>query len=434
MDKLDILVLSGFPRMWSARLADDMILALEKAGHHVDFNYPEFDDDLKHARESAEPSLLTRLLIKFRIVKILNKFGYVFPFQGKQIITNKVNHDFYNVDESHPLLNPKLVLQRLKCKHYDMIIFLFWVNVFDSTTMKVLYDHFKCPIFNYAVDMAPMTGGCFYFGDCRRFENECKGCLSWNGLFRNQAHHNFCVKQKNYDSIEICTATNTWGKRFVEGSNLFKHISVGSIIINDKTFYPKDKASCFLSRMISDKKKFVMLARYTGTETRKGYDYLVKSLNIFCSKITKKEKDSVMLILIGREIVRPEHKVDVDTIQLGFVDAPTLADAYAFSNVFLCPSTDDGGPSMVNQSIMCGTPVVAFDSGTAIDVVQNGVSGYRVPLRDTESFANAINKLFHTSTENFKKMRESTRKIALEWNSPSAFVHQVENVYRLFRG
>ena len=123
----------------------------------------------------------------------------------------------------------------------------------------------------------------------------------------------------------------------------------------------------------------------------------------------------------------------MDTMQLGFLDISRLVDAYSYSNVFLCPSTLDGGPSMVNQSIMCGTPVVSFDSGTSIDVIHNGRSGFKVPMKDSKAFGKAIYKLFLMPDNDYQRLRISSREIALHWNSPSAFVKQVESVYQSFK-
>ena len=88
---------------------------------------------------------------------------------------------------------------------------------------------------------------------------------------------------------------------------------------------------------------------------------------------------------------------------------------------------------MVNQSIMCGTPVVSFDSGTAIDVINDGCSGFKVQLKDSKAFGKAIHKLFLLPNNDYQRLRRSSREIALHWNSPSAFVKQVESVYQSFK-
>ncbi len=433
MKSLRILLLSSCPRSQSAGLADDMIVALQNVGHHVDFNYPEFENDKLIADIQAKPSIFFRIIRKLGIVTLINKLGIVLKAQNKQIIFGADQRMFYNIDERAPLLDPYTLLNRLQGKEYDMIITLFWTNVFNSTTLKALYDQFHCPIFIYAVDMAPMTGGCFYIGNCEQYMRECRDCPVFGGIFGCRTYNNFRIKKDNYKSIDVCLSANTWGSRFADKTHLFKQISISSIIINDKVFYPKEKKDTFLYNIIPPQKKFIMLARCTGDEKRKGFNYLIESINYFISLISSKERKSILLLLIGKTDNKYKQMINVDTMQLGFLDVSRLVDAYSYSNVFLCPSTLDGGPSMINQSIMCGTPVVSFDSGTAIDVIHNGCSGFKVQLKDSKAFGKAIHQLFVMSSIDYKKMRKSSREIALHWNSPSAFVKQVESVYHSFK-
>lgn len=433
MKPLNILLLSSCPRSQSAGLADDMIVALQNVGHHVDFNYPEFESDKLIANSQATPSIFFRVIRKLGIVSLINKLGIVLKTQNKQIIFSAEQRMFYNMDERTPLLNPYTLLNRLQGKEYDMIITLFWTNVFNSTTLKVLYDHFRCPIFIYAVDMAPMTGGCFYIGNCEQYLKECRDCPVFGGRFGCRTYNNFRIKKDNYNSIEVCLSANTWGSRFAEKTHLFKHISISSIIINDKVFHPKKKEETFLYNIIPPQKRFIMLARYTGDEKRKGFNYLIESINYFTSQISNEERKSILLLLIGKTDSKYNQMINVDIKQLGFLDVSRLADAYSYSNVFLCPSILDGGPSMINQSIMCGTPVVSFDSGTAIDVIYNGCSGFKVQMKDSKAFGNAIHQLFLMPNNDYQNLRKSSREIALQWNSPSTFVKQVESVYHSFK-
>lgn len=116
MGPLNILILSACPRDWSAGLADDMIIALESAGHQVDFNYPEFEEDKLMASRLAIPSIFFRILNKLRIIRLFNKLGIVFKFQNRQIIIGKGQRMFYNMDERTPLIDPSILLNRLKHK------------------------------------------------------------------------------------------------------------------------------------------------------------------------------------------------------------------------------------------------------------------------------------------------------------------------------
>ena len=51
-------------------------------------------------------------------------------------------------------------------------------------------------------------------------------------------------------------------------------------------------------------------------------------------------------------------------------DDVTLALAYQAAEVFVCPSTEDTGPRMIPEAVLCERPVVALNSGGAPDLVE----------------------------------------------------------------
>lgn len=431
MKALNILLLSSLPADWSANLGKDMMDALIHAGHHVDFGYPEFQNEIDSAKKSNKPSSFFRICKDFHLCWFFYKLGLHFKHQFKEAFS----HNCYRVvngNEKTPLLRPEIIIKGLGDKKYDYIITIFWQSVINSTTLKLLYNHYKCPIFIYAVDMAPMTGGCFYFNKCNNFSDSCRHCPALGGLLFNRAHINYNVKYNNYNTMEVACACNTWSKVYYEQSNLFRHLSLGSIIINENTFHPIDRDKCGLDNVVPKEKSFIIITKYTR-EVRKGFRYIIESMKCFTEQLTFEEKKKIILLFVGNETDYNTSDFDVDVMHLGFLNMQQLVEAYAFSNTFLCASTDDGGPSMINQSIMCGTPVVSFESGTALDVIKNDISGYKVPMKDSLSFGMAISKLFRMSDEDFLKLRKTTRGMAMKYNSSSAFVNQAENVYKIFR-
>ena len=44
---------------------------------------------------------------------------------------------------------------------------------------------------------------------------------------------------------------------------------------------------------------------------------------------------------------------------------------------------------MMAECLLCGIPIVSFDSGNASYIIENGVDGFVVPLYDSKSLAEA---------------------------------------------
>ena len=83
--------------------------------------------------------------------------------------------------------------------------------------------------------------------------------------------------------------------------------------------------------------------------------------------------------------------------------------------------------------MMCATPVISFDAGTAQDVVINGLSGFKVPLKDSLSFGERLFELFRMDNSTYQNLRKSTLDLALQWNNGDKFVNSVEETYSLFK-
>ncbi|MGQ9630358.1 MAG: glycosyltransferase family 4 protein [bacterium] len=63
---------------------------------------------------------------------------------------------------------------------------------------------------------------------------------------------------------------------------------------------------------------------------------------------------------------------------------------YHRASVFVLPSLEDGFGKVVTEAMACGLPVVVSENTGAKDVVEEGVSGFIVPIRDVESLKERI--------------------------------------------
>jgi len=90
-----------------------------------------------------------------------------------------------------------------------------------------------------------------------------------------------------------------------------------------------------------------------------------------------------------------------------------LALAYQAADVFVCSSVEDSGPMMVNESIMCGTPVVSFDIGVALDLVFTGKTGYRAKLKDSLDLSLGIKFILELTEKKAQEIRNNCRNLAL---------------------
>lgn len=79
---------------------------------------------------------------------------------------------------------------------------------------------------------------------------------------------------------------------------------------------------------------------------------------------------------------------------LGFVGRDELVPWYAAADVFALPSRSEQWGMTLNEATLAGLPVVATDvAGAARELVEDGVSGFRVQAGDVEALSAALERL-----------------------------------------
>jgi len=86
---------------------------------------------------------------------------------------------------------------------------------------------------------------------------------------------------------------------------------------------------------------------------------------------------------------------------------------YSACDLFICPSLQDNLPNTVLESMACGTPVVAYETGGLPDMVREGESGTVVnPVGDDSALSAAISGLL-SNLEGLSEMRIRARALAV---------------------
>jgi glycosyltransferase involved in cell wall biosynthesis len=174
-------------------------------------------------------------------------------------------------------------------------------------------------------------------------------------------------------------------------------------------------------------KKLIFFGATAMTEERKGMRYLLDAL-----RQSRMNPEQVSLVVAGR------GKLDISGVpfelaHLGLItDERVLALAYQAADIFVCPSIEDAGPMMIPESMMCGTPVVAFNSGGAPDLIRTMENGYLVVNKDSADLAKGIQEVLFGS--HLLAMGLAAHEIAARLHSPSIVAGQYMDLYRSLIG
>jgi glycosyltransferase involved in cell wall biosynthesis len=125
---------------------------------------------------------------------------------------------------------------------------------------------------------------------------------------------------------------------------------------------------------------------------RKGTPYLLEAF-----RLIRRSQPTARLLLISPphpSLAYALEKFRDLPIEWGpNVPHPQLAERLRGADVFALPSLEDGFALTVTEALACGLPAVLTPNTGASDLIQPGVNGEIVPIRDAAALAAAILKL-----------------------------------------
>ncbi|MFZ2322421.1 MAG: glycosyltransferase family 4 protein [Ignavibacteriaceae bacterium] len=308
--------------------------------------------------------------LTIRALTLQSRGRFSFPFWGADITNNEI----------------------LKS---SSIINLHWINGgFLSLSSLNKIGKLNKPIVWTLHDMWAFTGGCHYSSGCDRYIDHCSNCPSL--LFKSDndlSNKIFDKKRKLFDNLNLtiiaCSnwlAQETSKSRLLSGKNI---ITIPNPIDTD-LFKPINKIKAKEYLELSLTKKFVLIGAMNLKDERKGFRYLIDSLNII-RNLKIKNKLELELIVFGKLDESTLNKIPFKVHQLGKLkNENEIVMAYNAADVYVAPSLEDNLPNTVMEAMACGVPVVAYNVGGIPDMINNGDNGILAELKSAEELAKGI--------------------------------------------
>lgn len=323
----------------------------------------------------------------------------------------------YNLYESLDFYDPKDLLNVLPQNPTHIMVH--WVSGYaNAKYVRTLQELTGAKVYYWMIDEACLSGGCHFPWDCEGYKTGCADCpMTKSHIIKSIVHKNFLYKQHYIPAdAEVVLPTEIDRIRF-EQSLLWKGHQWHKMIeiVNEEMFYPSEDTQALKKDLgLPTDKRLLLLGSANLSEERKGMRVLIEALQ-------KIDRTDIVCVVIGSQ---DKLAIELPNIRLGRVDIPTLAKLYRIADIFVCPSLEDSGPQMINQSIMSGTPVVAFEMGVALDIVKTGETGYLAKWNDADDLAKGINQLLDMPTNQFEQMRKNCRELAV-----SSYSRNVQNIF-----
>ncbi|MEW6088953.1 MAG: glycosyltransferase family 4 protein [bacterium] len=170
----------------------------------------------------------------------------------------------------------------------------------------------------------------------------------------------------------------------------------------------------------------------------KGHDTFFKAAQMLIYNTPYKLKNLKFLIA-GGAVFEEDKKREKDlrkmVHELGINDRVVftgfrrdMPEIYAAMDILVLPSVYEGCSRIILESMACGKPVVATNSGGTPEILKDGISGFLIKPENSEALAEKIAVMVHDIAA-AKKMGETGRKIAEENFSIEKNVEQIEKIY-----
>lgn len=376
--------------------------------------------------------------VKDNRIIILNR-GILIPFFGisrfvrklvfEILFRNKRNYFFpdWNLD----CITFKQIKKKLPFK--PDVILTYWTKfAFNQKLIYQLSNYYDAPVICVPPDMAPLTGGCHYSGDCVRYQDSCGKCpvLKSSSKF-DISYKTWKFKKKYIDKTNLSLITSSHGiYEQSTRSSLYKKINIFKLqtSVDEEIFKPNNKQFARSFFDIPGKMKVIFFGAASLNEERKGIKYFFEALELL-KDISKSEytNEEVFLLIAGKNL--DEINIPFKYRHVGYLKTQKeLALAYQASDLFACSSIEDSGPLMINQAIMSGRPVVSFNMGVAPDLVFNNRTGYIAVLKNSTDFAHGLHEILSLDENKWQEMSNNCRDLALNEYSAKEHPHKLLNV------
>ncbi len=285
--------------------------------------------------------------------------------------------------------------------------------------IMALWRRFRAPIVWTISDMAPFTGGCHYSGGCTRFTDRCGRCP----LLRSDSDHDvsrraWLAKKRWLDGIPITmTGSSQWAIDTASRSSLFAGISKVRVPagIDESIFRPRNPPGIRKLLGLPTEVRVIFFGATNHRDPRKGMAHLIESLHLHPSLLPPGTHLVALTVGDGDDY---GSSLPFPCVAMGrMANDRRLAMLYQAADLFISSSTEDVGPLMIPEALMCGTPVVAFDGcGVAADLIRFGINGYLAQMRSAPDLAYGISAVLQ-QTQSGTVTAESCRHSVLpEWS------------------
>lgn len=271
------------------------------------------------------------------------------------------------------------------------IIHLHWVN--DFLDYPSFFKKNDKKIVWTTHDISPVSGG-------QAFEKNFP-FDEYQKLIDKQS----AIKKELFNKQSITfVAPSKWMQNKISSSDVIPNISVRHIpnSLDTSVFQATSKeAACQQLRLPQDEKIILFVASNID-EQHKGMATFMEAVRTLYIK-------DLLLVIVGR-FWEPPAKIPPYRY-LGHIESEAeMSLIYSAADVYVTPAIEDNFPNTILESLACGTPVVALDTGGAPEQITHGVNGLLCQDTSPQALKNSMLDFFRHHQFDGQKISTDARQ------------------------
>jgi glycosyltransferase involved in cell wall biosynthesis len=265
-------------------------------------------------------------------------------------------------------------------------------------------------------DMNPFTGGCHHADACRKFTSACRDCPQLPQYSKADTAFNIQqLKKTLYSSFRAAdfqiVTPSYWLKELSQRSVCFSRFPHAVIRnpIDSKVYTILDKRDARNKLGLPQDKKIILFVAHNIENARKGIKVLLDAFSGL-------NRNDVLLCAAGNTKESMEH-----VKSLGYLESDEqMSVAYNAADVFVLPSYAENFPNTIIESLLCGTPVAAVQTGGIPEQIN---TDFLVEAGNSAALAKSINDALSSESPDKASIRKSALERFNEKDSVDAYIN-----------
>jgi glycosyltransferase involved in cell wall biosynthesis len=311
---------------------------------------------------------------------------------------------------------------------WDLII-VHWAGGFvRPETVQKIAKALGARVALWQVDMAHVTGGCHSNLGCLRYQMGCGMCPLIHSTYEDDTSSRQAENRRLvwHELGAMLFAPTEWSARQARESSILKTLPqrIFPIPLNIDILKPEKNVADLRAKLGLPTDRRILLVRGINPAlTYKGFGLFLEVL-----KRLDELNAPIHIAILGESGLIDFELKNLKYTELGFKRGDeAIATAYQASDFFVNPSTNDNGPMMLSEALVCGLPVVAFPVGLPPIPWGDSKAGVIAePIGNVDALTKAIMNCAEISDQELTARKDAAAKASRTIYSSSYFRAQIK--------